>query len=136
MPTKRQKEFTISVVFGAIINFIINMSLIWNYGAIGASIGTVIAELSVTAVQIFFVRKDFKVWKILKSSRNYLFASLIMFVVCLVIRSIVRKPYFSMALQVAIGGIVYLAILIILEDKFVFEIIDRIRKKVKIKGST
>lgn len=131
LPTKRQKEYTISVVCGAIINFIINMSLIWNYGAIGASIGTVIAELSVTAVQIFFIRKDFNVWKILKSSRNYLFASLIMFVVCLVIRSIVRKPYFSMALQVAIGGIVYLAILIILEDKFVFEIIDRIRKKLK-----
>ena len=136
LPTKRQKEFTISVVFGAVINFIINMSLIWNHGAIGASIGTVIAEFSVTAVQIYFVRKDFNVWKILKSSKNYLFASLIMFVVCLVIRSIVRKPYFSMALQVAIGGIVYLAILIILEDKFVFEIIDRIRKKVKIKGST
>ena len=136
LPTKRQKEYTISVVCGAIVNFIINISLIWNYGAIGASIGTVVAEFSVTAVQVFFVRKDFKALKILNSSRNYLFASLIMFVICLVIRSIVRKPYFSMALQVAIGGIIYLAILIILEDKFVFEIIDRFRKKVKIKGST
>ena len=131
LPTKRQKEYTISVVCGAIVNFIINISLIWNYGAIGASIGTVVAEFSVTAVQVFFVRKDFKALKILNSSRNYLFASLIMFVICLVIRSIVRKPYFSMALQVAIGGIIYLAILIILEDKFVFEIIDRIRKKFK-----
>ena len=28
LPTKRQKEFTISVVCGAIINFIINISLI------------------------------------------------------------------------------------------------------------
>ena len=68
--------------------------------------------------------------------KNYIIASLIMFFVCLIIRNIVRKPYFSMALQVAIGGIVYLTSLIILEDKFVFEIIDRIRKKVKIKGST
>ena len=68
--------------------------------------------------------------------KNYIIASLIMFIVCLIIRNIVRKPYFSMALQVVIGGIVYLTSLIILEDKFVFEIIDRIRKKVKIKGST
>ena len=136
LPTKRQKEYTVSVTCGAIINFIINISLIWNYGAIGASIGTLIAEFTVTLVQMFFIRKDFNIWKIIKSSRNYLFASGIMFVVCLVIKSIVRKPYFSMALQVAIGGIVYLTILIILEDKFVFEIIDRIRKKVKIKGST
>ena len=136
LPTKRQKEYTISVTCGAIINFIINISLIWNYGAIGASIGTVIAEFTVTIVQMFFIRKDFNIWKIIKSGRNYLFASGIMFVVCLVIKSIVRKPYFSMALQVAIGGIVYLTILIILEDKFMFEIIDRVRKKVKIKGST
>lgn len=136
LPTKRQKEYTISVTCGAIINFIINISLIWKYGAIGASIGTVIAEFTVTIVQMFYIRKDFNIWKIIKSSRNYLLASGIMFVVCLVIKSIVRKPYFSMALQVAIGGIVYLTILIILEDKFVFEIIDRIRKKVKIKGST
>ena len=84
---------------------------------------------------MFYIRKDFNIWKIIKSSRNYLLASGIMFVVCLVIKSIVRKPYFSMALQVAIGGIVYLTILIILEDKFVFEIIDRIRKKIKIKGN-
>ena len=135
LPTKRQKEYTISVTCGAIINFIINISLIWNYGAIGASIGTVIAEFTVTLVQMLYIRKDFNIWKIIKSSRNYLFASGIMFVVCLVIKSIVRKPYFSMALQVAIGGIIYLTILIILEDKFVFEIIDRIRKKIKIKGS-
>lgn len=134
LPTKRQKEFTISVVCGAVINFIINMSLIWNYGAIGASIGTVIAEFAVTVIQIYFVRKDFNILKIIKSARNYLLASGIMFVVCLIINNIVRKPYFSMALQVAIGGIVYLTILIILEDKFVFGIIDRIRKKVKIKG--
>ena len=129
LPTKRQKEFTISVVCGAIANFTINMCLIWKYGAIGASIGTVIAEFIVTVVQMYFVRKDFNIWKIVKSSKNYIFASLIMFVVCLVIGSIVRKPYFSMALQVSIGAIVYLAILIILEDKFVYESINRVKKK-------
>ena len=135
LPTKRQKEFTISVVCGAIINFIINISLIWKFGAIGASIGTVIAELTVAMVQIFFIRKDFKIINIIKSSKNYLFSSIIMFIVCLVIKSIVRKPYFSMVLQCSLGCIIYLVILILLEDKFLFEILDRIKVKVKIKGS-
>ena len=135
LPTKRQKEFTISVVCGAIINFIINISLIWDFGAIGASIGTVIAELTVTLVQFYFVRKDFKITRIIKSSRNYLFSSIIMFIVCLVIKSIVRKPYFSMALQCSLGCIIYFVILILLEDKFLFDIINRIKVKVKIKGS-
>lgn len=135
LPTKRQKEYTISVVCGAVVNLIMNFCLIFKYGAIGASIGTVIAELTVALVQIYFVRKDFNLKKVLKLMKNYLMASLIMFVICMVIRNIVRKPYLSMALQVSIGGVVYLTSLILLEDKFVYEIIDRIKIKVKIKGS-
>ena len=118
LPTKRQKEYTISVVCGAIVNFILNFILIFKYGAIGASIGTVVAELTVTSVQIFFVRKDFKLRNLFRLARNYIIASLIMFVVCLIIQNIVRKPYLSMALQCGIGGIVYITSLIVLEDKF------------------
>ena len=36
LPTKRQKEYTISVVIGAVTNFIVNFMLIGKYGAIGA----------------------------------------------------------------------------------------------------
>lgn len=135
LPTKRQKEYTLSVVCGAVVNLIMNFCLIFRFGAIGASIGTVIAELTVALVQIYFVRKDFDLKKVLKLMKNYLMASLIMFVICMVIRNIVRKPYLSMALQISIGGVVYLTSLILLEDKFVYEILDRIKIKVKIKGS-
>lgn len=34
LPTKRQREFSISVICGAVVNFILNMSLIWKFGAI------------------------------------------------------------------------------------------------------
>ena len=135
LPTKRQKEYTISVVCGAIVNFILNFILISKYGAIGAAIGTVVAEFTVTSVQIFFVRKDFKLSNLVRLAKNYIIASLIMFVVCLIIQNIVRKPYLSMALQFGIGGIVYITSLIVLEDKFVYEIIDRLKIKIKIKGS-
>lgn len=137
LPTKRQKEYTISVVCGAIVNFILNFVLISKYGAIGASIGTVVAEFTVTSVQIFFVRKDFKLRNLFVLARNYVIASLIMFIVCLIIQNIVRKPYLSMTLQFVFGGIVYITSLIVLEDKFVYEIIDRLKIKIKIriKGS-
>ena len=136
LPTKRQKEYTISVVCGAVINFIMNFCLIYKFGAIGASIGTVVAEFTVAAVQIYFVRKDFKLRNIFGLMKKYIIASLIMFIICMLISNIVRKPYFSMALQCSIGCIVYVTILIILEDKFIFEILDRIKAKFKIKGST
>ena len=87
LPTKRQKEYTISVIIGAITNFIMNMCLIWKFGAMGASIGTVIAEFTVTAVQAYFVRKDFNYREILKISKNYIISSIIMFIVCMLIRN-------------------------------------------------
>lgn len=58
LPTKRLRAYTGSVVAGAAINFIINLALIPPLGALGASIGTVVAEAVVTSIQIFAIRHD------------------------------------------------------------------------------
>lgn len=56
LSTKKQKQFTISVICGAIVNAILNLILINMFDALGAVIATVIAELTVTAVQIYYVK--------------------------------------------------------------------------------
>ena len=58
LSVKREKEYTISVIVGAIVNVILNYILIRYYKSYGAAIATVIAELCVTVVQLYFVRKD------------------------------------------------------------------------------
>lgn len=131
LPTKRQREFTISVVFGAIINFILNICLIWKYGAIGASIGTVIAELTVTSVQMYFVRKDFKLKEVFKLSKNYFISSLIMFIVCFVIGKFINNNLISTIVQVIAGGITYGICLLIMKDKFIFEVLSKVKNKIK-----
>lgn len=131
LPIKRQREFTISVICGAIINFILNLCLIWKYGAIGASIGTVVAEFTVTSVQIYFVRKDFKLKEIFKLAKNYLISSIIMFIVCLVIGKFINYNLMSTVVQVTVGGIIYGICLLILRDKFIFEVLNKIKNKIK-----
>lgn len=131
LPTKRQKEYTISVVCGAIINFICNSFLIIKLGAIGASIGTIIAEFTVTSVQLYFVRKDFHIKTILKSCIKYLVASLIMFGVCMLTGNLVQENKIKIIAQVTSGMLTYAICLIILKDKFVFEILDEIKEKIK-----
>lgn len=106
-----------------------NMCLIWKYGALGASIGTVIAEFNVTFIQIYFVRKDFDFREILKISNNYIISSLIMFIICIFIRKIILDNLLSILIQVILGGISYGACLLILKDKFVYEMIDKIKVK-------
>ena len=131
LPTKRQKEYTISVVFGAIINLILNACLIWKYGAIGASIGTVLAELTVTSVQIFFTRNDFHWREIIKTAFNYLIASLAMFIVCLIIGKYIERNIISLIVQVITGGCVYVVVLLILKDNMVMEVLGRVKNIIK-----
>ena len=70
LPTKRQKEFTMSVLYGAIVNFLLNIILIIKFKSVGASIATVIAEITVTSIQIYFIRKEFDINNIIKISKN------------------------------------------------------------------
>ena len=126
LPTKRQKEYTISVVNGAILNFVANMCLIWKLKAVGASIGTVIAEIAVTSVQLYFVRKDFKIKDLIKMSKNYIISSVIMFGVCCVTGMIIKDNLIATVLEVLIGIITYFACLIILKEEFIGEILDKL----------
>ena len=131
LTTKRQKEFTTSVVVGALVNFVLNMILIKLMGVYGAAIATVIAEFTVTAVQLYFVRNDFDIKEILKSSKNYLFSALIMLVVCVLISKIMVGRMTLIITQVIVGGLVYLGVLAFLKDKLLRYIIRLVTRKAK-----
>lgn len=56
VPLNREKNTIVSTVCGAVINLILNTVCIPRYGAAGAAFGTVAAELTVFAVQIWYLR--------------------------------------------------------------------------------
>ena len=119
LPTKKEKYYTISVIIGAVVNFILNYFLIKCYKSLGATIATVIAEFIVTAIQFYFVRKEFKFIDVLKMSKNYLIAGFIMFVIVsylntteIFIRSV------TIVLETGIGAIIYVLLLYVLNDTF------------------
>ena len=127
LPTKRQKEYTISVVAGAIVNFIMNACLILKFGAVGASIGTIIAEFTVTSIQIFFTRKDFD-WKgIFKIQLKYIISSVIMLIVCFAIGKGINNYIKSIISQIIIGILIYIITLIAMKDKFVIDILKKLK---------
>ena len=130
LPTKRQKQYTTSVIIGAVVNLIMNSCLIWKYGALGASIGTVIAEFSVTFAQIIFVRKDFNIKEVLKLSVKYLISSAIMFIICKLFGLIQVGNLLSIVLQVGVGIVVYVLLLLILKDNFTYEMLGQIKEKI------
>lgn len=129
LPTKRQKQYTISVFAGVIVNLILNFIFINLWESIGASIATILSQLVVDGVQIYYVRKDIR-WKpLIRIAVRYLVASVIMFIACQLVKLIGLKPVLSIIVQMAVGVTVYIGMLILFRDKFLNTILEKIKEK-------
>ena len=58
LPTKRQKEYTISVTAGIVVNFVLNYILINLWASVGACIATVISQLVVDIMQFRNIKDE------------------------------------------------------------------------------
>jgi O-antigen/teichoic acid export membrane protein len=127
VPVGKQNILTITVTVGAVINFLLNIILIKFYSSLGACIASVIAEFCVTFVGFAYIKKKkcFELAPIFKSSIKYWIAGIIMFVSLFVIRMFLPVAIWSLIVLIFGGIIIYFAILLILHDKLLFEILNR-----------
>lgn len=117
LPTNHQTAFTISVTAGALANFILNLILIRFLNAMGASIATVLAELSVTIVQCLYVRDQLPLKECIKPAAKYCLFGGIMF--CFVKLSAIvlnGNGLMTIFIMVLIGMVVYVAELFLTKD--------------------
>lgn len=128
IPLKKQKVYSISILLGALLNLVCNFLLIPHLNSLGAAIGTIVAELTVTSIQSYAVYKciGVNVLKILVQSYKYLVASLIMGIIMRLISIYSPVNTIMMFAIVLIGVFVYFFLLVLLKDKFI--------TKLKIKG--
>lgn len=108
LPNGRDKEFSLSVILGAIFNIIANYIFIPKLGAMGAILGTVAAEGIVSISQTYMVRQDVDVVLYLKESIGYLLAGIIMFFVVKTIEFVDLTSLYLLLIQVISGGFVYI----------------------------
>ena len=152
LPTKHQKEYTISVAIGVVFNFIANYILITKYASIGASIATVLSELLVVIIQYQYMKKEVPFKELLSLAWKYFLAGILMFVVCFGIRYVLNiesiltiqenialainmnNEYFinvvSIISQMILGALTYFIVLLILKDDYVFKFIDKIKSRI------
>lgn len=151
LPLKKQKEYTFSVTIGTIVNFILNYILISLYQSIGAAIATVLSQVVIDVLQYNHVKKEISVKQLVRLSWRYIFSSIIMYILCSVIKGILsinivtemvynfatnmslNKEYLfnvvSIIIQMLVGAITYIAMLIVLRDKYIFNFINKIKSR-------
>lgn len=129
LPMNMQKEYTRSVIFGAVTNVLMNFILIPRYGAAGASIATVFSEGVVTSIQFYSVRDFFKLKVILKESLNYWISAFVMAVVLGRVAHINLPAIQKTLFEFVVGSTVYFCCLLILKDPLIHSIFRTLKEK-------
>lgn len=129
LPTGRQKEYTLSVCTGTVVNLCCNFLLIPMLLSYGAAIATVIAELSVTLVQVIATRSTFSYRYIFKLVYKYIIAAVLMLVVLLFLSNIMPVGILYTVIQMTAGCFVYFIVLIVLKDSSIYTVINKIKRR-------
>lgn len=129
LPTNQQNKLTLSVVIGAITNFVLNLLLIPHLQSIGAAIASIIAECVVTGVQFYIVRNVFSIVNIIASMKKYFISGCIMFAAIFTLAFILPPSIIHTFIIIAIGLGCYLGLLSLLKDSMLYMAINKIKNK-------
>ena len=134
-PMGLEKRVLISILWGAGLDLVLNLVLISQMGATGAAIATLVAELAVFVVQIYYLR-DYQIREILlkTSIRPVVIACVVASVVSLgVVEAVTVSVFFTLCISGVVFFGIYGGILWGMKEPFVVEngklIIQFIRNK-------
>ncbi|MDK6377409.1 MAG: polysaccharide biosynthesis C-terminal domain-containing protein [Lactobacillus crispatus] len=133
LPIHHQKQFTISVTVGALINIILNFPLIHFYGLNGAMWSTVLSEIGVTMYQLIAVRGLLSYRILFSGLWKYIISGVVMFLPVFWMNTHLQDSWLMMGLEVIVGVVIYVAMVIVLRVPIVNEtrnlIINRLQSK-------
>lgn len=128
---KKQNIQTISVICGAFVNVILNICLIPSLLSLGATISTIIAEMIIALIEIaFLIKKEkFKVNYIFSGFVKYCLCGFIMFCIVFITGLLLKPTIINTFIQIIEGAIIYISLLFILKDKYIFLVYNKLKNK-------
>lgn len=129
IPAGKDFQYTVSLICGAISNFVLNIIFINLWGALGACMATIIAELVVSLTMYIFVRKELSLKELFKTALKPMLAGIVMVLLVLPLSLNLAPSIISTTVIVVAGVLVYGVTILLLRDRFVRGILDTTRAK-------
>lgn len=131
IPHHLENAYTISVVIGAVTNLVANTVMIPSLGALGAVLGTLLAEVIACVWQFITLKKYIQLGQTLLHCFIYVCFGVIMFILVRGIAMVNIAEFPKILIEIVIGAISFIAMCIIywrLTDGTVFKAISQIQK--------
>lgn len=133
IPVGRMKQYNSFLIAGSVVNLILNISLIPSFGAMGAVVGSIGAELVITLLLVRFDDGYLKWSDILRCGYKKLIAGVIMLIAVLFIGNVMNLSVFwELAVQVVSGACIYIVVLFILRDTSISYLLNVVLSKLRI----
>lgn len=131
VPLGKENIVLYSTICGAVVDLIVNIIAIPQYGAAGAALGTTIAELVVLIYQVIAIKDMSK--KVLKGIRWHIvaLATIVGAICCIWVKYLALNVFLALVLSAICFFGAYLLVLLIAKEKIVFEVIQMVLDKVK-----
>ena len=131
-PAGLRKESARYIIIGAVVNLIFNILLIPRLGAIGAVIGSLTAELTITVLYLYNCNGYMTLKQIFINGWRKIIAAIVMFIVIWHISHAIENDTLSVILASLAGITVYAVLLLLIRDKFTSHLFEMVRAKLRI----
>ena len=116
IPHNKNKEFMLSTTIPAIVSVGLNLLLLPKLGYIGAAIVSVLTEVLVWLIQLFYTRSYVREVPILGSLIKIIISSGVMYGILLFIKQFLNvSPMINVGLYAILGAIIYASLILILK---------------------
>jgi len=134
-PSGQRGRSNRAIIAGAATNLVLNLVLIPHYGAYGAVVASVAAELVISSLYLKFSHEFISAWQLLGMAARYGAFAAIMFVPTYWLGQFLgeglKVEAYVILCQIALGAVIYGALLILFRDPVWLAAKDLLKKKTK-----
>lgn len=127
--TGKNRHIIASTTSGAVLNLILNLILIPQYKAMGATVSSVISEVYIATYVIIAARGTVSFGRVLKECYKKVLAGGLMFVAVYEVGTVMPESILTLVLMVLVGVVVYFVLLFILRDNMCSYVTDYVKDK-------
>lgn len=134
-PSGQQNRVNKALIAGAAVNFCLNLALIPTYFSMGAAAASVIAEAIISGICIYLSKTYLDCGELWALLWKKLVAASVMLCYLIIIFNRYRGSVLITCIQIVTGGLLYVAILIVLGDSIMRQFADEMKRIIeKVRG--
>ena len=123
----KQNQYNIAISVGALLNVILNFFMVERFQSVGVSVASVVSSGVLFWVVLMFSREIISLRNIIQMDWKATIAAIIMFIT--IYRLNFTHLFVTLAVKIAVGAVVYIAILVILREETIQEVFVKIISK-------